>query len=199
MPNAVLESFEAQRAEQVATMDSILAAVDGRDLVDAERGLLEACRDRITQLDAQITPLREFEALRAAHAESTGNLPAPTATARRPIDGDRAAAVYRSAGEYLVDYLRARGMASADHRPDPDAVGRIARAVDNQLTTDTPGILPTPIVGEVVSLIDANRPLVVIARRREGYGRNPGLDVHPAEGHPTYDRRRASRRENAAL
>jgi hypothetical protein len=35
MPNAVLESFEAQRAEQVATMDSILAAVDGRDLVDA--------------------------------------------------------------------------------------------------------------------------------------------------------------------
>ena len=160
MPNAVLESFEAQRAEQIATMDSILSQVDERDLVDAERGLLEACRDRITELDAQIAPLREFEALRAAHTETTDGLPVP-ASPRRPIGHDDRSPVYASAGAFLVDYLRANGITDRG-RPDLDAAARVgqARAVDNQTTAETPGLLPTPIIGQVVDLIDANRPLV---------------------------------------
>jgi hypothetical protein len=67
---------------------------------------------------------------------------------------------YATAGDYLVDLLAARGIGT--DRPDPNAIQRISqvRAVADQKTTDTPGILPTPIVGQIVSLIDANRPLV---------------------------------------
>jgi hypothetical protein len=72
---------------------------------------------------------------------------------------------HRSAGAYLVDHLAARGISTST--PDHQALARIARtksletrAVDNQTTADTPGILPTPIVGPIISLIDANRPLV---------------------------------------
>ena len=53
-------------------------------------------------------------------------------------------------------------------------MARITRAVANQITTDTPGILPTPIVGQVVSLIDANRPLVTSLGGARGLGGIPG-------------------------
>ena len=47
-------------------------------------------------------------------------------------------------------------------RPDADAAARVytARVISDQKTSDTPGILPTPIVGQVVNLIDATRPLI---------------------------------------
>jgi HK97 family phage major capsid protein len=162
MPNAVLESFRAQRAEQIATMDAILGQVEGRDLVDAERGLLEAARSRIAALDEQIAPLADFEALRAAHGEALAQLPSgrPEASPARRLDaGDRAPA-YASAGAFLVDYLRAHGIMDRG-RPDDQAAARVNQArIANQTTTNTPGILPTPIVGSVVNLIDAARPLI---------------------------------------
>jgi HK97 family phage major capsid protein len=163
--NPVLESLLGQRSEQISTMDSILAQVEGRDLVDAERSLLDAARERIAKLDDQIKPLEEYDALRAAHSDGVPT-PAPgrvPAEARRADGGgDRSGVEYRSAGEFLVDLLRARGITDRGV-PDADAARRVAvatRALVNQTTADTPGILPTPIVGQVVNLIDANRPLV---------------------------------------
>jgi HK97 family phage major capsid protein len=175
MPNAVLESFRAQRAEQISTMDSILAQVEGRDLVDAERGILEAARQRIAELDAQIKPLEEFEALRAAHSETVSTLPARMPAEPRRADGPERSTLYRSAGEFLVDLVRARGILERGV-PDPQAAARIAqtRAVANQTTGDTAGILPTPIVGTVVNLIDANRPLITSLGGAKAMGGIPG-------------------------
>jgi hypothetical protein len=48
------------------------------------------------------------------------------------------------------------------------------RAVANQVTGDTPGILPTPIVGPVVNLIDANRPLISSLGGAKALGNIPG-------------------------
>jgi len=77
----------------------------------------------------------------------------------RPVAHDRAPE-YRSAGAYLVDVLRARGILERGV-PDMNAAARIqARAVADQKTSDTTGILPTPIVGTVIDMIDANRPLI---------------------------------------
>jgi HK97 family phage major capsid protein len=160
--NHVLESLRAQRAEQIATMDAILEQVEGRDLVDAERGLLEAARNRIGELDAQIAPLEAFEAMRGAHAETVAGLPAPAAAAAsRAVGVAERPPLYRTAGEFVVDYLRARGIGTDGVR-DEAAAQRVmqARAIADQKTSDTPGILPTPIVGGVVSMIDANRPFI---------------------------------------
>ena len=48
------------------------------------------------------------------------------------------------------------------------------RAVANQITTDTTGILPTPIVGPVVNLIDSNRPLISSLGGAKALGGIPG-------------------------
>ena len=86
---------------------------------------------------------------------------------------------YPTAGAYLADlYLCGAGCRPGGQYGDPDrgALARVgqARAVANQVTGDTPGILPTPVVGSVVSLIDANRPLISSLGGAKSLGGIPG-------------------------
>jgi len=179
MPNPVLDSYRAQREQQVENIDSILGQVEGRDLTDAERGLLDTARERIRALDDQIRPLAEFEAIRDAHETSVRSLPRPADRVEpqpRPAAGiDRSAMQYRSAGAFMVDLLRSEGIMERGIRDD-QATARVmqARAVANNITTDIPGILPQPIVGTVVSLIDANRPLITSLGGTRALGNIPG-------------------------
>jgi hypothetical protein len=156
-------------------MDAILEQVEGRDLTDAERSLLDASRGRIAALDEQIKPLAEFEALRGQHDETLAGLPQPAgrATPRR-IDGPERPPLYRSAGAFLVDYMRANGILERGVRDDA-ALARVMQSRADQTTGDTPGILPTPIVGQVVNIIDANRPLIVSLGGAKPLGGIPGL------------------------
>lgn len=178
MPNAVLTRLREQRDEQVAAMDAVLAQVgDDRDLVEAERSLLEACRQRIAEIDAQIEPLASYEALRGQVAERSAELPHPPLPAQpRRADPERAS-VYHSAGAFLVDYMRANGLADSQRTRDEAAAARVAAAYQtraDQTTADTPGLLPTPIVGGVVNLIDANRPLITSLGGAKSLGGIPG-------------------------
>jgi HK97 family phage major capsid protein len=161
MGNAVLESFQTQRDNEVARMGSILEQVQDRDLSDAEKGILEAASSRIAALDAQIEPLEAYDRLVGAHSRSLESLPRIVPAEPRRADGGERSPEYRSAGAFIVDLIRARGMMSQG-QPDAQAAARIAqtRAIADQTTSDTPGLLPTPVVGQVVNLIDAQRPLV---------------------------------------
>lgn len=180
MPNLVLERLREQRAEQLASMDAVLSQVEGRDLVDAERSLLEAARQRIAEIDAQIEPLEAFETLRAAHVERVGELPRPEGipAAPRRMDAATRDFPYATPGAYVADLCRAAGCMPGGQygEPDAQALARMAqaRAVANQITTDVPGILPTPIVGSVVSLIDANRPFISSLGGAKPLGGIPG-------------------------
>jgi HK97 family phage major capsid protein len=171
MGNVVLERLLAERAEAIRALESILEQVDGRDLTDAETEVLNRTRDRIAQLDRQIDPLEEYETVKAAHAGTVASLPHPEprhferlpAEPRRADGGDRAP-VYRSAGHFVADLCRASGCQPGGTwgPPDEAAAQRVyqARVVADQKTSDTTGVLPTPIVGPVVDLIDSNRPLI---------------------------------------
>jgi HK97 family phage major capsid protein len=178
--NPVLDRLRAQRAEQMSAMDAVLSQVsDDRDLVDAEKSLLTATQQRLAEIDAQIKPLADYEDMRAAHEAAAAALPQPRgdrpAAQPRRLDAESRGVVYRSAGAYLVDYLRAHGITDRGN-PDPAAAARIAqtRAVADQKTTDTTGVLPTPIVGQVVDLIDANRPFISSLGGAKGLGGIPG-------------------------
>jgi len=169
MPNPVLDRKRSERQHQIDFMAEVLAKVDadgGRDLVEAETKNLDAARDRIKELDAQIRPLEEFEALATAAATTAGNLtPRPDrAPAGQVPLGRQAEAIYSTAGAFLVDVLKARGLVSDRHGQregaDPQAQARVTYALQNQTTADTPGLLPHQIVGQVVSLIDASRPFI---------------------------------------
>jgi hypothetical protein len=196
MPNPVLEAKRAERAEQISTMDSILGQVENRDLSEAERGLLESARKRIGLLDEQIDPLEEYEQLRSTHDSTVAALPHPTVEAagrRADLSGDRVQ--YRTAGAFLVDYLRAHGIMERGV-PDDQAAARLAYAQRaDQTTGDTPGILPQPIVGQVVSLVDANRPLITSLGGAKALGGIPGtqfsrpkVTVHTQSGKQTAEK-----------
>ena len=73
--NAVLVRKREERADQLAFVDELLSKVEadgGRDLVDAEIKNLEAARQRVQELDAQIVPLEEHEIMTARHRETAG-------------------------------------------------------------------------------------------------------------------------------
>src|SRR5215471_19044017 len=139
--NPVLERLHAQRNEQLAAMDSVLSQVVDRDLVDAERSLLEATHQRVDAIDAQIKLLQPMEELRANAMAAANALPRPERVPAQPkrADGGDRLPEYRSAGHYLVDLIRARGLMGNDR--DPEAGRRVdmlqARAVADQKTTDT--------------------------------------------------------------
>jgi hypothetical protein len=166
MPNAVLERLEEQRAEQVSFVDQMLGRADaeGRDLVPAERNNLDSARQRIAELDEQLKPLREFESLRADSGAANPTTRPPRPSEGRPL-GDSGGFVYPSAGAYIVDLLRSKGVPWADRHsdraPNAEASARIERAASqNQITTDTPGLLPTPSVGPVIGALDSSRRFV---------------------------------------
>lgn len=166
MPNAVLERLETQRAEQISFIDNLLNRVDaeGRDLTDSEQANLTATRQRIGEIDAQLAPLREFEDLRGASADGLRRaVGAEPAGDPRPLgSGGGARFGYRSAGAWLVDYLRAHDVKVPDAAAAArlDGAARQLAAIQNQVTTDTPGLLPTPVVGPVVDTLDGSRPFI---------------------------------------
>lgn len=177
--NPVLVRLLEQRDEQLRFVEETLARVesDGRDLVDAERNNLTAARDRVRALDEQIEPLEEFEQLRTQHRGTTARYSSsPSGSPRPMVEVQDRGHEYRSAGQVIVDRILA-------HDGNADAVDRLvsaglhrdltgqarsmvsrleteSRALVNQTTTNTPGILPVPIIGAIDSDIDAARPFM---------------------------------------
>jgi HK97 family phage major capsid protein len=182
MPNAVLIRKRQERADQLSFVDELLTKVEadgGRDLVDAEIKNLEAARQRVQELDAQIVPLEEHEIMTARHQETAGlYVPQDRPGPARAI-GAGGQPTWATAGAYIVDHLRARGYMS-DPRTgqrlpaDPEAAARIQYALANQTTADTPGLLPHMIVGQVVNLIDASRPFITSIGGGRPMGGIPG-------------------------
>jgi len=175
--NAVLDRLLGERAHQVDFIDELLARVEReeRDLVDAEQGNLRAAHERIAALDQQIQPLTAFESLRGAHAEAVAALPVGRRGSEPASMGQRnSGPSYPSAGAFMIDLLASRGMMPGQRQPDPDALARVAFVVADQKTSDVTGILPTPIVGQVVSLIDSNRPLITSLGGARPMGGIPG-------------------------
>jgi hypothetical protein len=96
-----IERLEEQRTAKVEFVTEMLAAVetDGRDLSEVESRNLDAARDRIAELDAQLEPLRQFEELRAAAAPVVKATSRP-ATRTQPRDADQPADVLLRSPEW---------------------------------------------------------------------------------------------------
>lgn len=175
MGSSPLDRLQQQRQEQIEFVDQLLshADTDGRDLVDAEKANLKSARQRIGELDEQINPIIDFEKLRQASAGAAFSAPGAREVIRPAAATAPPPPQYTSAGAFLVDYVaslqhkdhklaellgphKAAAAARVERIREWDAVQKAA----NQITTDTPGLLPTPILGPVLNTIDANRPLV---------------------------------------
>jgi len=152
----MLARYAAEIDERQSFIDGLVegAQTDNRDLNSNEMELVTRSRDRITELNTQLDPLIEA---RRVGQNSTSRL-AEISAYMREQSGTRAPAVpeYRSAGEYALEQWRAQ----LGEREATDRLELYHRAASHQTTADNPGLIPTPILGPVVSFIDSNRPLV---------------------------------------
>lgn len=154
---AALDQVEAERAEWQSLTGRLLALVEDEYL---RRVLAEAASELVVELGA---PGLEFMPERRVAPAPTDEGDAMSMTyplGGRLPDPPR----YRSAGEFVVDYVRARGL-GRDDGYDRAALERVAaayeaRASAEQTTGHTPGLLPEPIVGEVAGRIEAARPFI---------------------------------------
>lgn len=177
MANPVLTRLLAQRDEQTQFISTLLERVEAeqRDLVEAERSNLQAVKQRITELDAQIAPLEEFEQVRAAHTSTVVASNPPAEDRSVPAGGTRLGVTpreqtYETAGHFMVDYVRSMDFPQEGLRGSADARQRISAALGraagdvapgvHQTTEDTPGLLPRNIVGQVLNDLDAVRPFL---------------------------------------
>lgn len=175
-PNAVLDRLLDQRSDQEKFISEMLERVseEDRDLVEAEQRNLDAARERIEQLDKQIKPLEEFERTRSAHRSSQPEPPRGNSGGEEHRAGGREQRLgaspreqkYPSAGHFLTDYIRSVGYPGAQLRPDVDAQQRVQAAMQSRAvtgantTTETPGVMPEPIIGQILTDIDGSRPFV---------------------------------------
>ena len=167
-----LEWLTTQRERTYAELTQMAerAAGEDRDLSDAEQTAAQARRGELERLDAEVQTEAElaraqgaYQSLMADIGPAVADRPDPPHLDRAERQNPASPVHYRSPGEYLVDVFL---------RNDPDHGGpqRAARLAEffraHQLTTDNPGIIPTPVVGPVWTTISSRRPAIEAATQR---------------------------------
>jgi HK97 family phage major capsid protein len=153
--DAMIRRLEKELEERNSAAQAIIANAQGaeRDLNDPEKETLAGLRDRMTELRGQLTELESTAEIATQVGARLKQIDQTISTARRT--GSKVVE-YRSAGEYMVEAIAAHnGSRQAQERLEV-----FHREADHQLTGDNLGVIPDPIVGNVINFIDAARPLV---------------------------------------
>jgi HK97 family phage major capsid protein len=155
--DAMIRRLQTELEERSAAVQGIISgAQDGsRDLNETETETLHGLRDRMGEIKEQLATLESTAEAAATVANRMRQLDKALLTARS-IGSDEVE--YRSAGAWALDsYKSAMGDREATERLDV-----FYRAAAHQKTSDNLGVVPDPIVGEVVSYVDAARPLTTV-------------------------------------
>lgn len=127
-----------------------------RDLDENESQMLTEARSRMTAIKGQLEQIEginreSFE----ARSMSTVVDNAIAQYKGQPLVGE---VEYRSGGEYILDLWNAHN----GSREAKDRLDTYYRAAAHQKTSDNLGLIPDPVVGQVINFIDAARPLVSV-------------------------------------
>ena len=154
--DAMIERLEREVEERSAYIEGAIgnAQDQDRDLTTAEIENTKAARERIKACETQLNDLYESRSRMTAARKRATEVHREFDRLRDQVDNGPVE--YRSTGAYLVDYI-------AGSNGSRDAMERLelyTRAAAHQKTTDNLGVVPDPIVGNVINFIDASRPLV---------------------------------------
>lgn len=173
-PDAMLDRLQTQLAEKTAFCNEITqrAFQGDRDLTDQEQGLIKESQERMSALKAQIDVIGDVSKVsyEAAHrARQVGAEISRYTGQGREGFGPDGQVKYESPGAFILD-MRASALGNREaterietfHRAYNAEAGFYTgyRAADHARTTDELGVIPDPIVGEVINFIDAARPVV---------------------------------------
>lgn len=132
------------------------ANASNRDLSPEDSELLTETRGRMQTIKEQLDNLEDISKVAYEtrnRAQQVGN--AIDELRGKPATGE---VEYRSAGQYIVDV---RNGAIGD-RDAQERLEVFYRAAAHQKTSDNLGIVPDPVVGDVINFVDAQRPLVQV-------------------------------------
>jgi HK97 family phage major capsid protein len=153
--DAMINRLEREIAERDAFIQGTIANAQDieRDLTASENELVTESRKRIEALDEQLDTLREARERTFKARQKAADVQHEIQKYRHEVDGGPVE--YRSAGAYALDSYKAA-------LRDRDAAERLEvfhRAAAHQKTTDNLGVVPDPIIGDLLNFIDAGRPL----------------------------------------
>lgn len=154
--DAMIRRLERELEERNSFVQGLIAnAQDAeRDLNDTEKTSLIEARSRMGALKEQIDQLEDTARVASEIAQRARQVDLAITTARRSHEAGPVE--YRSAGAYLLDYLAAQ----TGSRDAKERLEVFERAAAHQKTSDNLGVIPDPIVGDVINFIDAARPIV---------------------------------------
>lgn len=161
--DAMIRRLEKELEERNAFVQGLIAnAQDAeRDLNETEQTSLSEARNRMGALKAQIDQLEDMATVATDIAERARQVDQAISSARKTYHAGPVE--YRSTGAYLTDYIAAQtGSTSARERLEV-----FSRAAAHQKTSDNLGVIPDPIIGEVLNFIDQARPLVAALGPRD--------------------------------
>lgn len=125
-----------------------------RDLNEDESQLMAETRSRMESIKGQLEQLQDINRVAYETRSRAAEVDAAIATIKgQPRAGE---VEYRSAGEWALDTYKG-------HLGDRQAQQRLEvyyRAAQHQKTSDNLGVVPDPIVGDVINFVDAARPVV---------------------------------------
>lgn len=155
--DAMIRRLEQELEERNAAATGIIAnAQDSnppRDLNDAEKQALSSLRDRMANIQSQ---LEELESTKAAAISVHNRMKQLDVALTHSRKAGGESVEYRSAGEWALDSWKA----SLGDRAAAERIDVFYRQAQHDKTGDLDGVIPDPIVGPVISFIDAARPLV---------------------------------------
>lgn len=139
------------------------AADENRDVSDDEQKQIDRDKGRMDELQKSIEHYSGIETNSQKVAALRATVPAArqtTTVATREPEAYDVAREFPTPGDYAAVVHRAWA------KRDPEAIALLDRATAHQKTTDNPGLIPRPILGPVLNLIDASRPFVNSCNRR---------------------------------
>jgi HK97 family phage major capsid protein len=152
----MVRRLEEELKEKTTFYNSIVerANAANRDLSEEDSKLLVETRGRMQALNDQLENLLDIQKVSYESRNRVQDIGREIETLKgKPVAGD---VEYRSAGEWALDTYKS-------HLGDRQSTERLElyyRAAAHQKTPDNLGVVPDPIVGDVVNFIDAARPLV---------------------------------------
>ena len=161
--DAMIGRLEKEVEERSSFLEGVIANAQdaSRDLTDNEKELTVQARSRLSAIEDQLGTLYEARERTASARMRAEQVHREYETMRQQIDSGPVE--YRSTGAYIVDYIAAEnGSRSAMERLEV-----FTRAAAHQKTSDNLGVIPDPVVGDVLNFIDASRPVVALLGPRD--------------------------------
>lgn len=155
MPDVMLAKLKEERDSKLSFIEELgnTAASENRDLSTNELEIITRAKDRVGEIDGQLTVLTRESTLDEEAQNRLAQLAGATI-------GGPEAVEYRSAGAYLSDYL-STVIGDGDKRAEAEArLRRYHRAAAHITTGNLTGVFPETVVGPLINLINTSRPLV---------------------------------------